>query len=146
MHAGLRHRVERLQSVLLVRTALLIPTRLTRRPHPSHGSSTARTDQYTQALSYYTSVSDTRACSACGCGTPSGVACTLKGHVGVGLTCTAAPAVVADIKPGCIDLNGVARYGFQVVAVATQGGCTPSGGKPTGTATPAAPVTVCCMP
>jgi hypothetical protein len=103
-----------------------------------------------------TSVTDTRGCTACSCGSPTGASC--------------AGAATFYSAPGCTDDAGASDAGAASLtltadgvchgvlldaslpvasialdaSVASQGTCTPSGGEPTGSVTPTNETLYCC--
>ncbi len=92
---------------------------------------------------FYTSVDDTRDCSACTCGPPSGGSCdfTVTGYSSSNLSC-AGGAISYGAGTKCA---GVQQPGdFRLTIASTNGSCGPNTSSPTGTATPTGPVTVCC--
>jgi hypothetical protein len=98
---------------------------------------------YTERSVAYTSIEDTRECSDCTCGTPTGTCGGLVRYVSacsgdfIGLYATTAPGA-------CTTMNtspSAVSY-----APEPQVSCMPSGGQAQGEANPAAPITVCCLP
>lgn len=92
---------------------------------------------------FFTSVVDTRACSACTCGPPSGGSCdfSVTSFTSSDLTCSGG-AITYGSSTKCA---GVAQPAdFRLTMFPTNGSCGPSTSAPTGTATPTGPVTVCC--
>jgi hypothetical protein len=106
------------------------------------------TTTYTVKTTFYTSVSDNRDCATCTCSASAGVcSATIDGYnatfcgMGTGSvvgtvptdgTCYSCPGCISSIAP---------------TVTATPGTCGNSGtGGPTGSATEAGPVTVCCTP
>ena len=89
------------------------------------------------------SATDTRSCSSCACGTPTGGQC--EGTVWAYPTsCNVNGVSVADAPNCSIDLSDGFAYAKYVPGLTVPGTCAPSGGQPEGTITPAEPVTVCC--
>jgi hypothetical protein len=94
---------------------------------------------YPSRRTYHESAADTRSCSACNCGAPTGASC-------------GAPAVHADMTCGgtsrptrgskCDVLGNASAASFSDQA--TGGACAPHGGAPIGTVAPDAPTTICC--
>jgi len=98
---------------------------------------------------FYGGVSDSRACSGCSCGSPTGASCTGAQVQGFSVntgTC-GGTAVALPYGPACETL-GVTVNGEQetTAPTANNGTCAPSGGQASGTATPATPTTICCAP
>jgi hypothetical protein len=87
----------------------------------------------------YAEFADTRSCTACNCGAPSGISCPINtfagacGNMGIPL----APGNVCDND----NYYYVARLG-----PAIGGSCPVSGGEPSGSLDPISPITVCCAP
>jgi hypothetical protein len=122
----------------------------------SEGDQTCPDGPYTERTVYYESLSDSRSCSACTCGDPSGQ-CEGGGvnffHDGILSGCNADPATM-------LVLVGVAEYGSCVDILTETGGpigvsaseptpvgsCTPSSVALQGSVTPSGAVTVCCVP
>jgi hypothetical protein len=92
-----------------------------------------------------TSFTDTRGCSACGCGTPATSDCTLTYRLyhlnGCGNLVIALPADGACHPAQAMNLDVNAYSAKTTVSV---GPCPPTGGAPTGAVTPGKPTTVCC--
>jgi hypothetical protein len=92
---------------------------------------------------YYTSVADTRTCSDCTCAAPTGGSCSfsLVGYASSDSSCT---GNAVTYLPGT-KCAGVQQPGDMRLTMApTAGSCAAGTSSPTGTATPAGPVTVCC--
>lgn len=113
------------------------------------GAATCPGGSYSVAHVFYGGVSDSRACSGCSCGSPTGVSCAgaqvqaFSTNTG---TCGGTAADVPFIS-GCQTV-GVTIQGEEetTAPTASNGTCTASGGQASGTATPATPTTVCCTP
>jgi hypothetical protein len=92
----------------------------------------------------FTGSSDTRACTACGCGAARGETCS--GAVQTFQQAACASALQSIPAPtSCAVLQDGTRSALYT-AVATGGACPASGGAPTGTVTPVGPTTFCCSP
>ena len=95
---------------------------------------------------YYGGFDDTRGCSPCSCGTPSGVDCN-GGQVTTwgNPNCSANQAsAVAPPSSACTPTGGVKSIKF---ATSPDGGsCAPDGGQPTGTLAAQTVTTICCTP
>ncbi|HTQ48234.1 MAG TPA: hypothetical protein VMI75_36005 [Polyangiaceae bacterium] len=92
---------------------------------------------------YYTSVDDTRTCSDCTCGMPTGGSCSFSvvGYSSSDQSCT---GNAVTYLPGT-KCAGVQQPGdFRLTLAPTNGSCTASTSSASGTATPTGPVTVCC--
>jgi len=102
---------------------------------------------FTNQHVFYASDTDTRGCSVCGCGAPSGSSCTGSVSYWHNTLCSDFP-VSTTIPEGVCASTYTYYYDGQSVegALGVSGGsCTASGGQPQGTATPASPMTVCCQ-
>lgn len=104
---------------------------------------------YSVVHALYKGVSDSRACSGCSCGTPAGTSCTGAQVEGFSMntgTC-GGTEVTLPFGPSCATV-GVTINGEQETTppTAANGTCVASGGQASGTAAPATPTTVCCMP
>lgn len=105
---------------------------------------------FTNKHVFYTGVTDTRGCTACGCGAPTGATCaaTIQVFSTGPATCTGIP--VASFTAGsCANLLGnpaVASRRATVTTAPTGGQCGPTGGAPTGTAVGSGATTYCCIP
>ncbi|HEX8793154.1 MAG TPA: hypothetical protein VF765_19555 [Polyangiaceae bacterium] len=92
---------------------------------------------------FFTQVDDTRDCSACTCGPPSGGSCSfsITAYSSADQSCTGNPITYG---PGT-KCAGVAQpTDMRLLLFPTNGACGPSTSAPTGTATPVGAVTVCC--
>ena len=98
---------------------------------------------YTAKRLLHKAMNDTRGCSACACGAASGVTCPTTITTYSDQNCITATGTLA--VPGCAAFATYTAITVDVDA-AVGGTCAPSGGAPTGTATPSQPVTVCCTP
>ncbi len=92
---------------------------------------------------FYTSVDDTRDCSACTCGPPTGGSCTFSvaSYSSSDSSCTG-NAITYGPGTKCAGVGQPADFRLQLSP--TNGSCGPSTSAPTGAATPSGPVTVCC--
>jgi hypothetical protein len=102
---------------------------------------------YSVKHTYYSGSTDTRACSACSCGAPTGASCTggqvtLYGNV----SCNGASNTY-PLSTGCASLPSVPGIGIEATATTPTGGsCGSMGGALTGSAQATGATTVCCMP
>lgn len=106
---------------------------------------------YSEKHVAYDDFMDTRACSPCTCGTPSGGKCSSAISIYADGACSTAPLVtpiVDSTGTTCLDLPAGTPLGSKSVAPASYspGACQPGGGMPTGAATPTNPSTFCCLP
>lgn len=97
----------------------------------------------------YGEVVDSRECSACSCGAPTGGTCKVKWRTYAAAGCMAENAandIYAGMVPPCYDyMPGVALSGKTgEIQEYTKGTCMPSGGKTTGKLVLEKPATVCC--
>lgn len=88
---------------------------------------------------------DTRACSDCSCGKPTGLSCTTNIITYSDTACSAQLATTAP--DGCSPYASNPAVGSYKSAstVFAAGSCAPSGGQPMGAAAPQNPVTFCCQ-
>jgi hypothetical protein len=86
---------------------------------------------------------DTRGCTACSCGGPTGT-CTVTTEVYAGAACADVP-VATVVNNGSCELGDVG--GSIETTIMKSGSCPPMGGAPTGTISEGTnPLTVCCVP
>lgn len=97
---------------------------------------------FPNAHTAYATIVDTRACSACTCGTPTGATCT--GAIATFATSTCGSATGTAAFDTCVPYDARGRITATSAASATGGACAPSGGAPTGTVTADDPTTICC--
>jgi hypothetical protein len=106
-------------------------------------------DTYPNKVLVYGGFSDTRACTACACGTPSGNKCTASLAVFSDGACSIPESLdpIASDAPYCHDLPAGTALGSKTVIGLTYqpGTCTASGGQPTGSVDPVNPSTFCCL-
>lgn len=99
---------------------------------------------------FYAGIDDTRGCADCACDAPAGGSCTATISIFTDGACsTLAYATTVDASnPSCHDLPPGTPLGSRSATAPayTAGTCTPSGGAPTGAATPIQPATYCCLP
>jgi hypothetical protein len=101
---------------------------------------------------YYTQQNDSRTCSPCSCGAHGGASCSAAGlaiNAYEDTSCaTNAEAMNAGGGCGTITLDaGATALALQAgLGLDSVGACPPSGGAPSGSATPLNPTTVCCTP
>ena len=108
---------------------------------------------YTVQTVVYGGVDDTRNCTTCDCGAPTGVSCTVSGTLSAypdDGQCVGSPiGSISDYSGNvCVTMGGQATGGVEglITITPTGGSCTASGGQPTGSATPSTPTTICCTP
>jgi hypothetical protein len=109
---------------------------------------------FTEQHLFYQGVEDARQCSPCGCGAPTGSACTavLSIYKDNDLTCTG-PTVtqttISSAGPVCLDIALPGQSLASKSAGPTTylpGTCPPMGGDGSGSATKTQPATLCCRP
>ncbi len=115
------------------------------------GDTNCPTGSYTQKYLSYQSVADTRDCTDCGCGSPQGMSCGSLTYFYVDYNnsnCWGSPVVAPHDGSTCVNLNMYDGPGsMEFIPGSPSGGyCSSSGGQPTGSATPAEPLTICCTP
>lgn len=104
---------------------------------------------YPDQLVFYTGAdADTRGCSACDCGSPSGGSCQGVATAHGGFACDPAASAHGLKSDGTCDSSpaGGATYGSIDFAVSgiTPGACAASGGDPEGAVAGSGAITVCC--
>jgi hypothetical protein len=95
-----------------------------------------------------TSYTDTRACSACACGSPQGSACSSLVSVYADAACSklVGALTASAVHSACVDVSGSPLGSKSATPpIYTPGTCAPSGGMLTGAAPIAAPITYCCI-
>jgi hypothetical protein len=109
--------------------------------------------QFSQKHLFYTSASDTRACSDCSCGVPGGGSCSATVTVYSATSVNTCTGLVATLNPtstagACTSLAGNPTTASRKATFSqvTGGACPASGGQPSGTVTPQSPTTFCCIP
>jgi hypothetical protein len=99
---------------------------------------------------FYGGIDDTRGCTPCTCGAPTGSTCT--GSIAIYSDAACSAQVFADLitssGPSCIDVPAGSALGSKKAGPATYapGACAANGGEPVGSAVPSQPVTFCCLP
>lgn len=105
---------------------------------------------YTEKHVFYDTFEDTRACSACTCGAPTGSTCSSTVSIYTDGACStlAYSATVDAAGPACQNVTAGTPLGSKSASLPkyTAGACTPSGGMAAGAATPLMPTTLCCIP
>jgi hypothetical protein len=102
---------------------------------------------YSSRLTIHQSIADNRGCSACGCGSPSGMGCTGVTTLYEGATnstCLAPSVPMSDDGVWCADGTDFGSMLFQPGAP-SGGSCLPSGGTGTGSVTGGNDVVLCCL-
>lgn len=108
------------------------------------------TGPYTERHVLYSGFEDTRTCSPCTCGPPSGSTCSTEVTFFTDDACSdqLVSATVTDAAPSCHDVPAGSALGSKSAAPPTYapGVCQPGGGEPMGAATPVGASTFCCIP
>ncbi len=103
-------------------------------------------EHYTDKTVIYGSLADDRDCSACTCDGPTGITCQGLTNVYSNQSCTLGEVTVPNDGASCTEAPGLKSVRFTVSSGPDGGSCDPSGGQPTGAATPGDGTTVCCIP
>jgi hypothetical protein len=107
---------------------------------------------YQDRYVFYDDYQDTRDCTSCACGAPSGSTCSASISVYTDGACASMPPLeevtVTSAAPSCHDVPAGSALGSKAAGPATYspGACQPSGGDPIGAAVPINPSTICCLP
>jgi hypothetical protein len=108
------------------------------------------TGPYSEMHILYEGYEDTRACSPCTCGEPSGSTCSSTVSVYTDGACStlAYSATVTSSGPACHDLPAGTPLGSKSATPPTfmPGACAPGGGAPMGAVTLTNVTTFCCIP
>jgi hypothetical protein len=100
---------------------------------------------YSDKRVYYTKIDDQRNCSACSCGSD----CSYQWQVFADsdTSCGSGPVDSATSAGACLSAGTLSASNVVLGMTASgSGGCTPSGGDPTGSAQAKSPYTACCVP
>lgn len=104
---------------------------------------------YTDELTIFTTVQDTRDCSDCACGSPTDIVCGGTTELWEDAGCGGAPQMTVAHDDNC-ESNGLLNNPFdgsyQFTENISYTPCASSGGESTGQATAETPYTVCCLP
>ncbi|AKU97242.1 hypothetical protein AKJ09_03906 [Labilithrix luteola] len=97
---------------------------------------------YTVKHLYFGGEDDSRGCSECTCGAPTGIVCTATVRKGCGAQGT------VTLPTACGSLNDPINIQLTAAPVldTSDAGCAPEGGAPIGEFKPTLPTTVCCIP
>ena len=112
------------------------------------GDQTCPSGVFSHKYLYYTGTMDTRACTSCSCSEPTGVTCNgARLEVSGGASCKASPdGTVTTPGTTCAGVTNATEQSFKyIVGTPSGGNCPPTGGQPTGGATPDMPITFCCI-
>lgn len=118
---------------------------------PQQGDNDCTGPTYTEKHVAFAGVEDTRSCSPCTCGTPTGSKCTVTITIYPEAACATASTYQATVDsggPACTDVTKGAALGSKSASAPaySAGTCEPGGGAPTGAANPTGPTTFCCIP
>lgn len=103
---------------------------------------------YTDRHVFYGSLDDTRSCTPCACGAPTGSACSALISVYSDACTTLLDATtITATAPLCLDVPPGSALASKAATAATYtpGACPPSGGVATGMAVESLPSTFCCL-
>jgi hypothetical protein len=104
---------------------------------------------YSDQTIYYASFTDSRSCSACTCGTPTGI-CQGSMHFSYGSNlpngCELANGLDSASFGGCVQVDGSVFPLGSPTTAQPMGSCPPQGGTLQGSVTRSGAVTVCCKP
>jgi hypothetical protein len=98
---------------------------------------------YTEKQLVFAGIDDDRGCTSCTCGGPSGVACTGTTTVYGQIGCPGGATMVPH-DGSCVNTD--AKSMIYAPDPPSGGSCPEQGGAPTGSAEPATPITICCVP
>jgi hypothetical protein len=107
---------------------------------------------YQERHVFYKGFHDTRSCSPCTCGSPSGGMCSASVSIFSDNACTSTPpldtATVTSSAPICHDVPAGSALSRKSAspAIYTPGACEPTGGQPMGSVEPVGTATLCCIP
>jgi hypothetical protein len=117
------------------------------------GNQTCPAGQFTEQHVFYDSQpNDTRGCSACSCGSPTGSTCTVQWKLfedAANPNCSTLKLTADSTTTTCAALSGnpnITSAKATITLPPNGGMCAPVDGSPTGTVTPATPTTFCCVP
>lgn len=106
---------------------------------------------YPAKTTIYTDFTEGRTCTACACETPTGGSCNGQLRVyryenPLGTGCVLAPLTTIAADGSCVTIPSEQVGGFILDpnGTADGGACPSSGGQPSGSASVAKPITVCC--
>jgi hypothetical protein len=93
----------------------------------------------------FASYADTRSCTSCTCGTPTGITCNGSVDLHTFSDCTLGRGdMAAAIPQACT--STIANVSMNLASLThTAGSCTRGGGAPSGACTPGTPTTICCQ-
>ena len=101
---------------------------------------------FTNQHLYYSGITDTRGCTPCTCGSPSGVDCNSNAHLTTWSNTSCNTGKGGDFSPLPLSCGAIGASHYAMLTTSPTGGtCTPSGGTPTGGVTAANLTTICCL-
>jgi len=104
-------------------------------------------ERYTERTIIYRDLSDTRNCSDCSCGDPTGATCSATMELWTEPDCTGELAQIpSDQSCTATGLSSNTKSYRLQISGPNDGECSPNGGEPGGTVEPIEPMTVCCEP
>jgi hypothetical protein len=104
---------------------------------------------FSQKHLYFQNVTDSRACSGCGCGGAGGATCSASVQLYSDLQLGVCNTLIGTVASGsCTNIAGNPNVAGKKATITgpTGGTCPPSGGQASGTAVGASPTTFCCIP
>ncbi len=114
------------------------------------GSHTCPPGQFTEQHLLYSGTDDSRSCTACKCGTPTGESCTAE--YSLFFDNSSPPSCqmsVTTVDTPCVALNGNPSITSAMATITggpSGGKCTATNGSPTGSIAPSGETTFCCIP
>ena len=110
----------------------------------SPGDRACPTPGFTQKFVYFDSVIDTRACTDCTCGSPTGVTCGGTFSIFDQPGCTSTATSTFTMSTTCYPLKQTTQSIVASALTPVGGSCIPQPGTGTGGVAPTNPRTVCC--
>jgi hypothetical protein len=106
---------------------------------------------YIEKHLFYGGADDSRDCSPCSCGAPTGSSCAASLSIYSDSACSTplfSSLSIDSNAPACVDLPVGSALGSKSIGTPTYtpGQCQASGGAPTGSISPVQPSTFCCLP
>jgi hypothetical protein len=94
---------------------------------------------------YHAGVSDSRGCTPCTCGSPSGVDCNAAAQLHTWGNPSCSANVGPTLSPLPLGCNSAAStHSVELTTSATGGSCDPDGGQPMGSVSAQGVTTICC--
>jgi hypothetical protein len=105
---------------------------------------------YSEKHLFYGGADDSRDCSPCSCGAPTGSSCSASLSVYSDSACSTSilSNQIDSMGPHCFDLTAGSSLGSKSISTPTYtpGQCQAGGGDPTGSISAVMPSTFCCLP